>query len=88
MKLYKIVNGDIEQYDSGFVVLENRIYTNPTEEHLKQAGYKPLCEDEMPEYDVENQYLERVIEDTPEAILVHWEVKEKELLEDVKTEKL
>ena len=76
MELYKVINGKIKKYDDGFVVLDNMIHTNPTEEIIKKAGYKPKIEDEMPEYNADTQYLERVIEDTQDAILVHWEVKE------------
>lgn len=82
MKLYKLVNGQPKKYNGGFVVLENRIYTNPTEEIIKQAGYKPMITDEEPEYNAETHYIEKVYEDTEEAILVHWEIREIEILED------
>ena len=58
MKLYKFINEDtIEKYNGGFVVLNNRIYTNPKEEIIKQAGYKELEEIEPPEYNPENESL-------------------------------
>ena len=80
MELYKIKNGKLEKYNGGFVVIDNMIYTNPPEELIRQAGYKDLREDEQPEYDIETQYIEKVYEDTNDAILAHWEVKEIEIL--------
>lgn len=83
MKLYKLINGQLlKKYNGGFVVLENRIYTNPTEEVIKQAGYKPMIVDEEPIYDSEICYLEKIYEDTEEAILAHWEIREIELLDN------
>ena len=56
--LYKFINeNQIKPYKRGFVVLDNKIYTNPKEETLAKAGYKPLKEAEMPEYDQQKQYL-------------------------------
>lgn len=83
MELYKVINGQIKKYNGGFVVINNVIHTNPTDELVKQAGYKPMIEDEQPEYDIEKQYLERVIEDAPDAILVHWEIKNIEIAQEV-----
>ena len=82
MKLYKLVNGQLKKYNGGFVVLDNRIYTNPTDEVIKQAGYKPMITDEEPEYNAETHYIEKVHKDTEEAILVHWEIREIEIIED------
>ena len=82
-KLYKIKNGKLKEYNGGFVVIDNMIHTNPSEELVRRAGYKDLHEDEQPGYDIETQYLEKVYEDTEDAVLVHWEVKEMpEMLED------
>lgn len=75
-KLYKIKNGKLKEYNGGFVVIDNMIHTNPSEELIRRAGYKDLIEDEQPDYDIETQYIEKVYEDTEDAVLVHWEVKE------------
>lgn len=83
MKLYKLINGKLKQYNGGFVVLENRIYTNPSDEIINRAGYKPMITDEEPIYDGETHYLEKVYEDTEEAILVHWEIREIEIIEPI-----
>ena len=83
MELYKIKNGKLKKYNGGFVVIDNMIHTNPSEEIIRQAGYKDLREDEQFDYDIETQYIESVFEDTEDAILVHWEVKEIETPEEV-----
>ena len=56
--MYKFINENkIEKFKKRFVVIDNRIYANPTEETLKRAGYKELIEAEIPEYNPETQYL-------------------------------
>ena len=58
MELYKFISEtEIKKYNGGFVVLDNRIYTNPTEETIKRAGYKPLANADIPEFDIQNQYV-------------------------------
>lgn len=86
MKLYKLINGQPKKYNGGFVVLENRIYTNPTEKIIKQAGYKPMIIDEEPIYDSEICYLEKIYVDTEEAILVHWDINIIEPIEEIEDE--
>lgn len=59
MELYKFINEhEIEKYKGGFVVLNNRIYTNPTEDTIRKAGYKELTEVLMPECNCETEYIE------------------------------
>lgn len=55
---FKFVNEhELEQYNGGFIVHGGKIYTNPKEEHLKMAGYKPVVEGPKPEFDVKTQSL-------------------------------
>ena len=62
--LYKFINeNQIKPYKGGFVVLDNKIYTNPKEETLAKAGYKSLAEVELPEYDKQKQYLKTTYKD-------------------------
>ena len=82
-KLYKIKNGKLKEYNGGFVVIDNMIHTNPSEELVRREGYKEKIEDEQPDYDIETQYLEKVYEDTEDAVWVHWEVKEMPKEEDM-----
>ncbi|MBQ6907357.1 MAG: hypothetical protein IJQ28_03170 [Clostridia bacterium] len=64
MELYKFIDeNSVERYSGGFIVLDNRIYTNPTEEIVRAVGYKDLVEDEKPEYDVMTQYLAEKYQD-------------------------
>ena len=78
MELYKLKDGKLIKYNGGFVVVEEegRIYTNPSEEEIRKAGYKPLVFDGEPEYDEATQYLVRDIEEQDECYIVHWVVKE------------
>ena len=79
---YKFINEySIEPYKKGFVILDNKIYTNPTEEVLLKAGFKDLKEPEVvPEYDTEKQYLEIMYVETETEILQIYEVKDIEVI--------
>ncbi len=58
MELYRFVSEtEIEKYEGGFVVLDDRIHTNPTSETIENAGFKPLADVEKPEYDQETESL-------------------------------
>ena len=75
MELYKFISEtEIQKYKGGFVVIDNRIYTNPTEETIKKAGYKPLAEVTPHEYNPETHYLSTIYKDgdtiTPEYEIV------------------
>lgn len=73
--MYKFINENkIEKFKNGFVVLDGRIYTNPTPETLKKVGYKPLVEAEMPEYDAEKQYLVKKYVEGEDSITERYEV--------------
>lgn len=74
MELYKLENGMLKKYNGGFVVYDNRIYTNPTEETVRLAGYKDLVYKEDPEYDAETQYLNEVYTEDDTTIYVSYEV--------------
>ena len=59
MKLYKFISEtEIKRYKGGFVVINNRIYTNPKEETVRKAGYKELVKAPLPEYNEETEYIE------------------------------
>lgn len=76
MELYKLENGMLKKFKGGFVVLNNRIYTNPTEGTVRRAGYKDLVYSDEPEYNVETQYLSEVYTEDETAIYVSYEVKD------------
>ena len=77
MELYKFIsNNEVRKYNGGFVVKDNRIYTNPTESTLMSVGYKKLVKGEMPEYDENSQYIITVYIDNTDSISESYEVKE------------
>lgn len=64
MELFKFISEtEIQKYKGGFVVIDNRIYTNPTEETVRKAGYKPLADVTPPEYNPETHYLSTIYKD-------------------------
>lgn len=84
MELYKFIsNNEVKKYRGGFVVKDNRIYTNPTESTLMSVGYKKLVKDEMPEYDESSQYIITVYTDNTDSISESYEVKEYEPYESL-----
>lgn len=84
MELYKFIsNNEVKKYRGGFVVKDNRIYTNPTESTLMSVGYKKLVKGEMPEYDESSQYIITVYTDNTDSISESYEVKEYEPYESL-----
>ena len=83
MELYKFINEThIQKYNGGFVVLDNRIYTNPTEETVRKAGYKELAIRPMPEYDAEKEYVETKYVVIDDRIVTVYTVKQIEVTPD------
>ena len=82
MKKYKFIDEHtIEPYRKGFVILNNKIYTNPTDEILLKAGFKDLKDNEdEPEYNIETQYLETKYIETETEILPIYKVKDIEAI--------
>lgn len=81
MELYKFINEhEIKKYKGGFVVVNNRIYTNPSEEKIKEAGYKELIKTELPEFNIDTEYLVETYVDG-DAITLVYEVKQIEMPE-------
>ena len=82
MELYKFINeNEIQKYKGGFVVIDNRIYTNPTEETVKMAGYKELMEGPVPEINPQEEYIERTYQDG-DVIAAVYTAKKLEVAED------
>lgn len=73
MKLYKLENGQPIAYNGKPIKLH---ISNPTDEQLKFAGYKPVVEDEVPIYDEETQYLQEVYFETETEIIKSYVVKD------------
>ena len=83
MELFKLENGTLKKFKGGFVVLDNRIYTNPTEEVVRQAGYKDVVYGEKPEYNEETQYLNTVYTEDDTTIYENYEVVDIEVEEEI-----
>lgn len=80
---YKFIDEyTIKPYKKGFVVLDNKIYTNPTDEIISRAGYKELVVQEAPEYNADTHFLISVYADGG-VITQFWEVKEIEIEEEM-----
>lgn len=86
MELYKFENGRLKKFNGGFVVYDNRIYTNPKEEIIRLAGYKDLMYGEEPEYDMETQYLMETYTEDDTKIYVGYEVMDIEIPEILEEE--
>ncbi len=74
MELYKLENGTLKKFIGGFVVYDNRIYTNPNEETVRLAGYKDLVEAPMPVCDEVTQYLQESYTEDDTTIYVKYKV--------------
>ena len=83
MELFKLENGTLKKFKGGFVVLDNRIYTNPTEEIIRKAGYKDVVYGEKPEYNEETQYLNTVYTEDDTTIYENYEVVDIEVEEEI-----
>ena len=84
---YKFINEyEVQPYKNGFIILDNKIYTNPKEETLARAGYKELVTEDEPEYNPETQYVVPVYTETDTEIVQSWEIKETEMIADENTE--
>jgi hypothetical protein len=72
MELFKFISEtEIQKYKGGFVVIDNRIYTNPTEETVRKAGYKKLIDGPIPEHNPETEYIETTYTDGTDIVAVH-----------------
>ena len=83
--LCKFINEQkVEAFKGGFIVLDNKIYTNPTEETLRKAGYKNLAIVTEPEYNPDTQYIVTTYEDGEDYITPVFKVANYiEITEDV-----
>ena len=61
-----------------------KVISNPTDEQLKEFGYKPLDDTaEMPEYNEATQYITVKYTDTPEKIIKEYTVYDIEIPEEI-----
>lgn len=80
MELYKFINEtSIQKYKGSFVVLNDRIYTNPSDEIIKKAGYKKLKSVRHPKYDVFTEYLQVTYTEKEDLIVPEYSVIKAEI---------
>lgn len=65
-----------KQRKGEILYVDGKQIINPKEEDYLEAGYLPLTDSEIPEYDPEIEYLEITYEKREEDILIHYSVKE------------
>lgn len=70
-----ISSTEIKPYNKGFIVFNGKIYSNPKEEQLKLAGFKPLVSSDKPEFDAATEFLSVTYKETADAIIEEYEVK-------------
>ena len=82
MYKYKFINEDkVEIHKKGnFIVFNNNIITNPSDETLFKAGYKDMVVKPEPEYNPETQYTIPKYADG-DVITQRWEVRDIEIEE-------
>ena len=72
---YKIENNSLIKFKDKYIVHNETVYSNPTEEHLRSAGWKTLILTEKPE-DEPMYYYEAYYEEDDDNIVQKWEKKE------------
>lgn len=70
-----ISSTEIKPYNKGFIVFNGKIYTNPKEEQLKLAGFKPLVSSDKPEFDAATEFLSVTYKETADAIIEEFKVE-------------
>ena len=78
MKYKFIDEHNVKPFKEGFVVLNGKIYTNPSDDLLKQVNVKEMVVLEKPEYNVDTQYLIERYSNDRDVITQSWEIKEYE----------
>lgn len=75
MELYKFINETtVKKYRGGFVMIDGRIYVNPSENTIKRAGYKQLVGEEC-KYDITTEYPEITYTDGENEIIKNVTIK-------------
>ena len=65
-----------KQRKGEILYVDGKQIINPKEEDYLKAGYLPLTDSAIPEYNPEIEYLEITYEKREEDILIHYSVKE------------
>ena len=76
MEYAKFINEYTIEPAPRVVKIGKKRIANPKPEILEELGYKPVVEDEKPEYDEETQYLVPRYTQTAKRITRHWEIRD------------
>ena len=68
---YKVENGALVKFKDKYIKFNDKVYSNPTDEQLKAAGWKTLIKTEKPE-DGEDYYYIASYDDSGEEIFQYW----------------
>lgn len=69
--LYKLENGRPKAFKENYIKHNNKVYANPTDEQLKNVGYKELILSEVPE-EKDGYYLIETYEENENGINQKW----------------
>ena len=84
MRYCKLINDtSIEELKNNLLILDGRVYTNPTPSRLKEQGYKPLLSEDEPEYDRESEYLERIYTQTEDTIIESFVIRKRSVSDEI-----
>lgn len=79
MTIYCKKVDSVVQKSGKFVIHDDKITTNPSEDLLKSLGYKEFVEKDTPEYDTNEQYLEEKITEYDDKIVKSYDIKQLEV---------
>jgi len=72
---YKVKNGILVKFKARYIKHNNKVYSNPTEEQLRLAGWKTAVFSDKPE-DGMDYYYTAVYDDSGDEIVQTWEKQE------------
>lgn len=80
-KIYKYISrNEIREHNGKYIIYGEFVISNPTQEQLTEAGYKPLVTDEMPIK--EGFYYIPYYEELEEVIVKKWEEHVEEIIDE------
>ena len=78
MKYCKLINDrSIEMLKDGAIVINGKVYSNPSQLRLKEHGYKPLLSENEPEYDEKTEFSERIYTQTEDNIIESFVIRKR-----------
>ncbi len=72
--MYKYIDKNTVEQAKPYVIVGDKVITNPPVEMLAERGYKPMVYDDEPIYNEDTEYLLPIYTDTEDYILQGYEV--------------